>query len=252
MKTTKIFYDCEFLEGTQTKRFLEIPYGKTPPTIDLISIGMVSDDGHEYYAISKDFNLREAWERYQMDAVVPNHPRGGRTEKVYWIRENVLKPIYAELYLKNYQPGENDLWNFDYKTMKRLICKYGKSNEQIATEVQEFCYGFAVKGYPIENTKKIAPNIELYGYYSAYDHVVLCWLFGKMINLPDGFPMYTIDLQQTLEEMAQKKSNEIGTDYSVELYKTYVSYPSQTNEHNALADAKWNKRLHDFIQFIQR
>jgi len=38
----KIFYDCEFIEnGT---------------TIDLISIGMVTSDGREYYAISEEFD----------------------------------------------------------------------------------------------------------------------------------------------------------------------------------------------------
>ena len=34
--------------------------------------------------------------------------------------------------------------------------------------------------------------------YGAYDHVVLCQLFGRMIDLPDGVPMFTNDLQQEL------------------------------------------------------
>jgi hypothetical protein len=38
----KYFLDTEFLEGTQKKRFMGIAYGSTPPTIDLISIGIVS------------------------------------------------------------------------------------------------------------------------------------------------------------------------------------------------------------------
>jgi hypothetical protein len=62
----KFFYDTEFLEGPQSKRFLGIPYGKTRPTIDLISIGMVREDGLEYYAVSRDFNLREAWYRHEI------------------------------------------------------------------------------------------------------------------------------------------------------------------------------------------
>ena len=37
----KYFYDTEFLEGTQKKRF---GLGTTKPTIDLISIGIVSED----------------------------------------------------------------------------------------------------------------------------------------------------------------------------------------------------------------
>jgi len=60
-KTMKYFIDTEFLEGTQDKTFLGFKYSKTKPTIDLISIGIVAEDGREYYAISKDFNLKEAW-----------------------------------------------------------------------------------------------------------------------------------------------------------------------------------------------
>lgn len=41
----KYFIDTEFIEGSQTKRLLSIPIGKTKPTIDLISIGIVPEDG---------------------------------------------------------------------------------------------------------------------------------------------------------------------------------------------------------------
>jgi hypothetical protein len=40
------------------------------------------------------------------------------------------------------------------------------------------------------------PNAELWAYYSAYDHVVLCQLFGAMSDLPAGVPMLTEDVQQ--------------------------------------------------------
>lgn len=40
----KYFYDCEFLEGKQDKTILGFKYGKTKPTIDLISIGIVAED----------------------------------------------------------------------------------------------------------------------------------------------------------------------------------------------------------------
>lgn len=89
------YYDCEFIEGTQMKRFMGMNIGKTKPTIDLISIGIVADDEREYYAISKDFNLKEAWNRY--DLKLKTCPITGvnlnEYKKVYWIRENVLKPI---------------------------------------------------------------------------------------------------------------------------------------------------------------
>jgi hypothetical protein len=57
------YLDTEFIEGQQSRLF-GIPT-KSLPTIDLISIGIVSQDGREYYAVSKDFNLKEAWNRNQ-------------------------------------------------------------------------------------------------------------------------------------------------------------------------------------------
>jgi hypothetical protein len=57
------YLDTEFIEG-QSIRLFGIPT-KSLPTIDLISIGIVSQDGREYYAVSKDFNLKEAWNRNQ-------------------------------------------------------------------------------------------------------------------------------------------------------------------------------------------
>ena len=141
---SKYFIDVEFLEGTQKKWF-----GQTKPTIDLISIGIVAEDGREYYAISRDFNLKEAWNRF--DLVRDGFKDFGMTpnyKKVYWIRENVLKPIYLELlemelgyaysmhefYKSNFfQISSNDL-----KQFKRLINKYGKTNKQIAEEIKDF------------------------------------------------------------------------------------------------------------------
>ena len=35
--------------------------------------------------------------------------------------------------------------------------------------------------------------VELCGYYADYDHVVLCWLFGSMVDLPPGMPKFTLE-----------------------------------------------------------
>lgn len=57
----RIFYDTEFLEDGRT--------------IDLISIGMVADDGRELYLISRDAPLqRIAVHEWLMDNVVPSLP----------------------------------------------------------------------------------------------------------------------------------------------------------------------------------
>lgn len=249
------YYDTEFLEGAQKKWF-----GKTKPTIDLISIGIVSEDGREYYAISKDFNLKEAWNKNDLD---PNHKRNYKQKDNYWIRENVLKPIFQELLYSGYKKAklpipDVDKKQFTYKNLKKLIQSFGKTNKQIAQEVKNFCYsdketrdggGQFVSGSFLPNKY---PTIKFYGYYSAYDHVALCWLFGKMIDLPKGFPMYTIDLKQIMDEKVEDYSDHFSNGN--ESFKTKLSwiknkdnYPKQTNEHNALADAKWNKELHNFL-----
>ena len=54
--------------------------------------------------------------------------------------------------------------------------------------------------------------------------------FGTMMNLPEGMPMYTRDLQQYLDYFGINKDK---------LLKN-----SQVNEHDALADARWNYRLY--------
>jgi hypothetical protein len=276
----KYFIDTEFLEGTQDKRFCGFKYGTTKPTIDLISIGIVSEDAREYYAISKDFNLEEAWSRYDIAETTNNDGTKNYPRKVYWIRENVLRSIFEELAYKEYMSLENpeakeftniikstnnpfeffkieflykmpvSNWEFNYKNLKRLINKYNKSNKQIAKEVKSFCYKGCDWNYPNKENE-----IQFYGYYSNYDWVVFCWLFGKMKDLPNGFLMYCIDLRQMLDEKDKylkyyghtKESKLIGTSLNI---KEHPNYPKQTNEHNALADARWNFELYKFLQNI--
>lgn len=276
----KYFYDTEFIEGTQKKWF-----GKTKPTIDLISIGIVCEDGREYYAISKDFNLKEAWNRYdvkteQVSGDMRNQFPNGIAKKVFWIRENVLKPIFIDLWIHdlgmNKKVIEEDnatgvIGNkMTYNNLKELIKKHGKSNKQIANEIKSFCNGYGDTFQPLAKNDK---NIEFYGYYSDYDHVALCWLFGKMIELPKGFPMYTIDLKQELDRKIEKLSTKEITDIvfgegymkhdvfvhaenpkldikKIDCIKQSPKYPKQTNEHNALSDARFNYELYKFLESI--
>ena len=317
----KYFLDTEFIEGTQTV----LSIFKTKPTIDLISIGIVCEDGREYYAISKDFNLKEAWNRYdikieQVYGDMRNHYPEGIKHKVYWIRDNVLKPIFRELCVKdedfllnkckgipesNLKVGEiiNGSYDFillnrfTYKNFKRLIKKYGKTNKQIAEEIKHF-----VANRPIEANKEQwildydTKDVSFYGYYSDYDWVAFCWLFGKMIDLPKGFPMYCIDLKQELDNRLKVTNTEsnlwdlldnidsasdifkpnndnkyvqyiysklkhhellscdgynITSKYkSIDEIKALPNYPKQTNEHNALADARWNYQLYKFLNTL--
>jgi hypothetical protein len=98
--------------------------------------------------------------------------------------------------------------------MKSVLKRFGKSKKQIANDVKIFCH-----------------NPEFYGYYADYDWVVFCWLFGRMLDLPKGFPMYCKDLKQMMDE------KKLGKGWTIE------NCPKSLNEHNALADAKWNFEL---------
>lgn len=266
----RYFLDTEFIEGTQTKRILGIPYGKTKPTIDLISIGVVAEDGREYYAISRDFNLDEAWNRYQIENEWIEKTSDFKhtvNKKVYWLRDNVLRPIFDDLikkeeenylaYIKsNYITSlYNESCVLDTSFTKRnfgyLISKYGKSNKEIANDIKEFVYNTTSENkYYGELTNY--KSIDFYGYYADYDWVVFCWLFGRMIDLPNGFPMYCIDLKQTLDEKVNNYHAKVGTikkDFESTLkdIKSFDSYPKQTNEHNALSDARWTRDLYNFL-----
>lgn len=272
----KYFYDTEFLEGKQKRPFslkLRISnwkFGYQKPTIDLISIGIVSEDNREYCAISKEFNLREAWNRFdRKEQTMFEKQNGFEGQKVYWIRENVLKPIFYELLAKFNKESKDSLekgsyigcipnQKFSYKLMKWLLNRYGKSNKQIAEEIKNFIYTTSTINDPDkignwEEVKKHFP-IDLYGYYSAYDHVVFCWLFGKMIDLPKGFPMYTRDLKQKIDESVEylliKGNSSMSFNDRLDMLKNSVDYPKQENEHNALADARWNKKLYEFLMSL--
>lgn len=287
------YIDCEFLEGTQKEKLpISLFRKNTPPTIDLISIGIVSEDGREFYAISKDFNLEEAWNRFDIKKEwisLDENNQTTRDTKIYWIRENVLKPIWRELFFKAdmeyamlsnkqtenfYQSVILGVYDkiFTLKSLKSLIQKYGKSNKQIAEEIKEFCtihyeedkgvHSVVNHNHPYKNNTP-----KFHAYYADYDWVAFCWLFGKMIDLPKGFPKFCFDLKQLMDEKAEKeiaKCKNINSEYYINNYdgfhisnegilanfKRRNNYPKNENEHHALSDAKFDKALHEFLNKI--
>jgi hypothetical protein len=71
---------------------------------------------------------------------------------------------------------------------------------------------------------------EFWAYYGAYDWVALCQLFGALIEIPKGWPYYCRDIKQFCDSLGNPKLPEQGK-----------------GEHNALADARWNKVAYDFL-----
>ncbi len=247
----KIFLDTEFIEGWK-KPIKWLPtigkLNKPYHSIQLISIGLVSDDGREYYAISNEFNPADSND---------------------WVRENVLRPIYNQLlskerYAREYHP--NLVEPFTDRTLKNLLKWNGRTNYQIANDILLFIYDPDESGLKswlgltenyfkhLKLIAKTSDKPEFYAYFSDYDWVLFCSLFGTMMDLPKSFPMYCVDLKQQLDEtlernpMGYKWGDIIGNESKLDYVKRRGDYPKQDNAHNALDDAKWNAKLYQFIQ----
>lgn len=158
----KYFIDTEFIES-----------GPSRP-IQLISIGIVAEDGREMYAISSEFRAGDASD---------------------WVRRNVLAQI-----------PESEI-------------RQSVPLRRIAELVLEFVWPDDAREKP-----------EFWGYYADYDWVVFCQMFGTMMDLPDGFPMYCRDIKQLCDDKGNPKLPEQGS-----------------GEHNALVDARWNKVAWEFL-----
>lgn len=157
----RIFYDTEFLED-----------GKT---IDLISIGMVRENGDAFFAVNRNAN----WTRIRDDD---------------WLMNRVVPNL----------PMSNTHW--------------WMSRDDIRDAVVEFC----------------GEKPEFWADYAAYDHVALCQLFGKMIDIPKGWPYFTHDIQTAA----------FGIWHLVNL-------PSAHREHDALGDARDVKDKFDRLQNLR-
>lgn len=72
--------------------------------------------------------------------------------------------------------------------------------------------------------------IRFWGYYADYDWVALCQVFGTMMDLPKGWPMYCRDIKQLCDDLGNPPLPEQGKD-----------------EHHALADARWNRQAWEFL-----
>lgn len=144
-KTTRVWFDTEFIEDGRT--------------IDLISIGLVRQDGQEYYA----------------ECAECDHTRASD-----WVKVNVLTHL----------------------------CGPVKPRAVIAQEVAAF----------------VGSKPEFWAYYADYDWVALCQLYGTMMELPKGWPMFCLDIKQTAHVIGNPKLPEQGE-----------------GEHDALADARWNR-----------
>lgn len=215
--TDQVFYDTEFLEN-----------GKT---IKLISIGMTRLESAEkdehgqwhfewdsYYAV----NVDAPWEKIHEDdflkqQVVPHLPLRNP------VPDGELSPVQL-------------IVNSWYNTRDVIDRTHAdvKPKWVIANEVRDWLrkYDVADRG-----------ELQLWADYSAYDHVLLAQLWGKMLDLPSRIPMRTNDLRQFLDA-AMINEDEVG-QYALEDGYDPSSVPFQ--DHHALSDAKECALMHFFL-----
>lgn len=146
-------------------------------------------------------------------------------KEIKLISIGIISEDGRELYLinKDYDWSTSSQWLID--NVKPYIISAPDYCKVSYCEIKNYIMNF-IKPSALINTK-------LYGYYSAYDHVVLSQIFGRMIDLPEGMPMYTIDLKQYL-------------DY-FDINKDVLMANIQLDEHDAILDARWNLKLYNAI-----
>lgn len=172
--------------------------------IDLISIALVCEDGREYYAVASN-----GWAPCYTDS---------------WLRTNVLPQLV---------PG-----GLSPAAVARLLCEAPSVGWAIIPElaavararstIRDELRAFVGEG-------KETP--EFWGFFADYDWVLLCQLFGRMIDLPKGWPMYCNDLKQEMAKYGLGKKDLPADDGQA---------------HNALDDARWLREAHKFVMGHRR
>lgn len=235
----KYFIDTEFIEG-----FHKPLFGKRRHFIDLISIGIVAEDGRKYHAISREYNYKKANAWVKQNVIAPLY-----TQTVHGDIRNVYseKNFHLHFGKENVQIAQ-DIIEFINPDIDNLIRTYTRHNSWMDkfypnefdyirkhnTKIPDHYYSSGNDGY-VKNRALIYNQPEFYGYYSDYDWVLFCSLFGTMMQLPRGFPMYCTDLKQMMDERGLTKE-----------WKQ-KNHPDPEGEHNALVDAKWNMELYKKI-----
>lgn len=217
----KYFFDTEFIEDGRT--------------IDLISIGIVCEDGRKYYAINKecDFSKANQWVKENVlihlpkrfvnpQTASPSEMTGMRTWKS---RDEIRKEI-AHFFGCIEEVVRDNPQGWSKLLLKvRAICP---------AWVTQFLQSVGVLGFHSKTRVRYeitGEKPEIWAYYADYDWVAFCQLFGTMMDLPKGFPMYCRDLKQECDRLGNPR------------------LPHQKGkEHDALADAEWVAEGHEWLE----
>jgi hypothetical protein len=177
-------------------------------TIALVSIGMVREDGRTYYAQALGFEPADASR---------------------WVEEHVLSLL--QRCDRSLSLAEEMQQHKHSGRPCSSMCPW-RSRAEIAQELRQF-----VATKPIWGERAGAP--EFWADYASYDWIALCQIFGTMLQLPDGWPMFCRDVQQAREELTRGSRETI-----VWPARAAVHLP----EHYALNDARDCQDRFDYIE----
>ncbi|MCO6011538.1 3'-5' exoribonuclease [Actinoallomurus purpureus] len=166
------------------------------------------EDGETIAPISVALVREDGREYYAVNADMP----WSRIMRHDWLRANVV-PSLPIVKHDGIRPFRKPFLDRTHPDVKHI--------DQIAAEVHRF----------IVDT----PSVELWGWYSAYDHVCLAWLYGPMSDLPTGIPMWTNDVRQEHLRLGEPQMPE-----------------QESGVHNALADARHIKVMAEFLADHER
>lgn len=227
------FLDVQFIEGSQKRRVFGINT-MTPPTIDLISIAVAGPDGSVYYAVSNEFNLREAWDMSvkrtgELKPVEKNSSGVIAEVKEYSIRKTILHKIFEEF------SGDSGI-EFNYDNMKIVVETFGISRASIAEGIINFCRPKSKKAkeFGIEVIEPVDFPV-FYSLYASHPWVAFCWLFEGARKIPSGFSPYCKELAQIAEEKKEKLKKRLDSEQDRKL--TY----------SARENAEYYRDLHNFM-----
>lgn len=188
------------------KYFLDTEFIEDGKTIDLISIGIACEDGRTMYLQNVECDFSKASD---------------------WVWRNVF-PHLIHFDMRGKRSCCSQSHSYDSGLSRREItrCRVGPENpcfwatrREIKDAVLELC-----------DVEKFGKP-EFWGYFADYDWVVFCQLFGTMIQLPKGFPMYCRDIKQWADQLGNPK----------------IPKP-EVEVHHALADAEWTKEAYDYLK----
>lgn len=187
--------------------WLDTEFIENGHTIDLISIGLVSEDDRELYLLNVDCD----W-----------------TKASPWVRDNVLNVLPAKPSEFEYSDKHKEQGWVRHSNIGDLVHHFvGGEVEMKSLGTEEN----VAKFQPVLYIPETISKPEFWAYYADYDWVVFCQLFGTMMDLPKGFPMYCRDIKQECDRLGNPKLPEQGK-----------------GEHNALEDARWNRKAWEFLQ----